>query len=165
MLGDVTFEGRDGFTHTGEGPAASPLSAAVAEEALELIEPGGPGRCGVRMKARVTLKPADHSRVLERAVIIGDHEQFLVRWGLLIRKVEKFQRFLVGVAGHASARHFVLQDAERRKQGRCLVALVIVRHRLEAAGLERQPRLRAVENLNLAFSSTERTTACAGGFR
>jgi len=117
------------------------------------------------MKARVTLKPADHSRVLERAVIIGDHEQFLIRWGVLIRKVEKFQRFLVGVAGHASARHFVLQDAERRKQGRCLVALVIVRHRLEAAGLERQPRLRAVENLNLAFSSTERTTACAGGFR
>jgi hypothetical protein len=54
---------------------------------------------------------------------------------------------------------------QRCKQGRRAVALVVVGHRASAALLDGQPRLRAVERLNLAFSSTQRTSALSGGLR
>ena len=44
------------------------------------------------------------------------------------------------------------------------MALVVVRAPLDLARAHRQQRLRAVQRLNLAFSSTHSTSACSGGF-
>jgi hypothetical protein len=73
--------------------------------------------------------------------------------GLAVDLVEKTNEFLMPMAGHALADNLALQHVESGKQGRRAVAFVIVGHRPAATALHRQPRLGAVERLNLMGSS------------
>ena len=52
---------------------------------------------------------------------------------------------------HAAADDIAVEDVESREQRCGAVAFVVVRHRPSAAGLHRQPRLGAVERLDLAL--------------
>ena len=66
---------------------------------------------------------------------------------------------------HALADGLAFQHVERRKQRRNAVTLVVVGHGAGASLLHRQPRLGAVQRLDLAFLflSTESTMAWSGG--
>jgi len=55
------------------------------------------------------------------------------------------------VALHAAADHGALEHVERGEQGGGAVALVVVGHSPGLARLERQPRLGAIEGLNLGL--------------
>jgi hypothetical protein len=57
----------------------------------------------------------------------------------------------VTVALHAAADHGTVEHAERSEQGRGAVPLIVMRHRLTAARLDRQSGLGAVEGLDLAL--------------
>ena len=54
-------------------------------------------------------------------------------------------------------------DIQRCEHCRRAMALVIVHHRPRASFLHRQAGLRAIQRLNLTFSSNEKTTAPSGG--
>ena len=69
----------------------------------------------------------------------------------------------MAMAAHAFADDLARGDIERRKQSRGSVALVVVGHRAGAALLQRKSGLGAIERLDLAFSSTDSTSALSGG--
>ena len=58
---------------------------------------------------------------------------------------------LMPAAGHALADDLAVERVERGEQGRRAVPLIIMGHRAAAATLHRQPRLGAVERLDLAL--------------
>ncbi len=70
---------------------------------------------------------------------------------LALDGIEKADEFAVAVALHTAADHRPVEHAEGGEQGGGAVALVVVRHGLAAPGLDRQPRLGAIERLDLAF--------------
>jgi hypothetical protein len=80
-----------------------------------------------------------------------------------LEAVKKAQELLVPVALHALPGDPAVEHVEGSKQCRRAVADVIVRHRPASTPLQRQAGLGSVQGLDLAFSSTESTTACAGG--
>ena len=65
----------------------------------------------------------------------------------------------MAMALHVVADHRAVEDVHRGEQRRRSVPLVVMCHRSGAALLQRQSGLRAVQRLNLAFSSTDRTMA------
>ena len=84
--------------------------------------------------------------------VIVDHEMEIHadrRAG--IDDIEKPDKLLVPVAGHAIADHVAVEHAQGREQRGGAVALVIMRHGPAAALLDRQPRLCAIQRLNLAL--------------
>ena len=72
-------------------------------------------------------------------------------WGLSLDRLEEPDEFLMPMTWHALADHLAIEHAEGRKQRGRTIALVIVRHRATAALLQREPGLRAIECLDLAF--------------
>ena len=64
--------------------------------------------------------------------------------------VEEADELLMAVALHVAADDGAVEDVEGREQRGGAVTLVVVRHRPGAARLHRQPRLGAVERLDLA---------------
>ena len=70
---------------------------------------------------------------------------------MMPKYLKAFEELAMPVAGHALADDCAVEHVESRKQGRGAVALVVMRHRPAAALLHRQPRLGAVERLDLAF--------------
>ncbi len=68
-----------------------------------------------------------------------------------IDKIEKPDKLLVPVPGHAIADHAAVEHVQGREQRGRAVALVIMRHGPAAALLDRQPWLCPVEGLDLAF--------------
>jgi hypothetical protein len=89
--------------------------------------------------------------MLVRGVVVDDQMQFPPGRRLAVDLVEEADEFLMPVAGHALADDAALQHVEGGEQGRRAVTLVVVRHRPAAATLHRQPRLGAVERLDLRF--------------
>ena len=64
---------------------------------------------------------------------------------------QELQPLLVPMPRQALADHGTVQRIEGRKQRGRSVALVVMRERLRAAPLQRQPRLGAIERLALAL--------------
>ena len=65
--------------------------------------------------------------------------------------IEEADELLMAVALHAAADDLAFEDVEGGEQRGGAVALVVVGHRPAAARLHRQPRLGAVERLDLAL--------------
>jgi hypothetical protein len=82
---------------------------------------------------------------------------------LAVDLVEEADELLMPMAAHALADDLAVEHVERGEQGRRAMALIIMGHRTAAAALHRQPRLSAVERLDLALPSTDSTSACSGG--
>ena len=61
------------------------------------------------------------------------------------------RELLMAVAGVTFADHLAVEHVERRKQRGGAIALVVVRHGSAPAFLQRQPRLGAVQRLDLAL--------------
>jgi hypothetical protein len=68
-----------------------------------------------------------------------------------VQAPQKFQPFVMAMPGVTLAYDLAVQDAQCRKKRRPAIALVIVRHSSTPALLEGQPRLGAIQRLNLAL--------------
>ncbi len=149
--GDVTVDGcleRDeGMEHA----ALEPLLCELGEETLDGVHPGRRGRREMEREARMPAEPLDHLGVLVGGVVVQDHVDQLARGHLALDGVEEADEFLVAVALHAAPDHAAREHVERREQRGRAVALVVMRHGAAAPALERQPRLGAVERLDLAL--------------
>ena len=89
--------------------------------------------------------------MLVGGVIVNDQMDVLLSRGLAVDGVEKADELLMPVAAHALADDLAVEDVEGSEQGGGAVALVIMGHRTATAALHRQPRLGAVERLDLAL--------------
>src|SRR5262245_20398213 len=111
--------------------------------------------------ARVPGQPRQDLGVLVAGVVVEDHVDQLAGTDLALETVEEAQELLVPL--HALADHRAVQDVERGEQGGGAVPDIVVGDRAGPTLLHRQSRLGAIQRLNLAFSSTDSTTAWAGG--
>ena len=100
---------------------------------------------------RVALKPGHDLGMLVSAVVIEDHVDDLARRHFGLDGVEEADELLVPMALHAAPDHLAFQDVEGGKQRRRAVPFVVMGDRPAASLLQRQPRLGAVEGLDLAL--------------
>ena len=99
----------------------------------------------------MTRQPSQHLGMLVRGVIVEHGMDQFAGWHVALDGIEETNEFAMSVALHASADHPSVEHAERGEQGGRAVPLVIVRHSLTTPRLDRQPRLAAVERLDLAL--------------
>lgn len=110
----------------------------------------------MRNEARVAFQPALNSGMLMRSIVVHHYMQLQISSKLFIQVFEKLQELLVTMASIALTDNFTLRYLKCGKERRGPIPLVIVGHRSAAAFLHRQPRLSAVQGLNLAlFIDTE----------
>jgi hypothetical protein len=76
--------------------------------------------------------------------------------------IEEADEFAVSVALHPAADLHSIEHAERCDHSVGAMTFIVARHGLAAPGIDRQTRLRVVDYLDLAFSSSESTTAWTG---
>src|SRR5665213_2255494 len=84
-----------------------------------------------------------------RPVVVDDQVQVESCWCLNVDLLEESNELLMAMARHAVTDHMSVEHAECCEQGRCPVALVVVRHSAAPPFLQWQPGLRAVERLDL----------------
>ena len=151
MLIDVVADGHDQLLDIAKHAAPQTSLREVAEEALDHVEPRTAGRREVHVEARMPRQPAPDLGVLVRRGVIDDEVQVLVGWRDVIDDAQEFQPLLVPVSVIAHADDRAIERVERREQRRRAVPFVVVRHRAAAPPLQRQPRLRAIERLDLTL--------------
>lgn len=103
------------------------------------------------MEPWVPLDPGLYPRMFVGPVVIDDQVQIHFRRSLRINRFEESDKLLVPMPGHAITNHSSIKRYHRSKQRRRAVPFVIVRHGAATPFLQRQPRLRPVESLNLRF--------------
>ena len=84
-------------------------------------------------------------------VIVEDHVDDLAHRDFRLDRVEKTDELLMPVTLHIAADHRAVENVQGGEQGRRAVPFVVMGHGSSAALFQRQPRLGAVERLNLAF--------------
>ena len=99
--------------------------------------------------ALMGVKPPSYSGTLVDGVIVEDRVNELAGWHRGLDPVQETDEFLMPVALHAAADDLAFEYVEGGEQRGRAVALIVVRHGPQAAGLQRQARLRAVERLDL----------------
>ena len=85
------------------------------------------------------------------SVIIHDQVQAQPGRCFAVDLFEEADELLMPVPRHAVADNLAIEHAQSGEQSGRAVALVIVRHRSATPLLDRQPRLRSIERLDLAF--------------
>src|SRR6266478_5763109 len=114
-------------------------------------------------KAGVPVEPRANLGVLVCCVVVEDDVDDLAGGNVGLDRIEKPYELLMAMALHTATDDLAFQDVERGKQGGGAMPLVVMRHCRATALLDGQAGLGAVERLDLDFSSTDNTTACAGG--
>ncbi len=132
-------------------PAANPLRREFAKPAFDEIQPRRAGRRKVQDKAGMRRQPRGDVRMRMRAVVIHDEVQRQGPRELAVESPQEFQEFLVRMVRETLPDDAPFRDVQRGKQRRRPVPLVVMGHGAAAALFERQPRLRAIERLNLAL--------------
>src|SRR5271167_4161347 len=110
-------------------------------------------------------QPSQHFGMFVGGVVVEHCVDRLLGRDLAFDGVEEADEFEVAVPLHAAADHRSVQHAERSEQGGGAVPLVIMRHGLERPGLIGNPGWVRSSAWIWLFSSSESTTACAGGSR
>ena len=96
-------------------------------------------------------QPGTDLGLLVGRVIVEDDVDGLVGGHFDFNGVQEPDELLMPVPLHIAADHRTIQDIERCKQGRGPIAFIVMRHGCPATALERQPRLGAIESLDLAL--------------
>jgi len=151
VIREILCDGGDQRWHTAERSSTKAVACEIPEPALDHIQPRARCRNEMKMNPWMTPQPRFHFRMFMSGIIIHDHMKIQSRRSFGIDLLEKTNKFLVPVPRHAIADHFSIQHAEGSEQRRRSVTNVIMRHSSAAAFLHRQPRLRSVERLDLAF--------------
>ena len=112
----VLLDGGNQLCHALEPPAADAVLGDQAEEALDLVDPGGGGRGEVHMEPLVPLQPRLHLGVLVRGIAVGDQVHVEVLWRLGIDPAEELEPLLVAMALHALADDLAGSHVEGGKQ-------------------------------------------------
>ena len=134
-----------------EGAALQAAAGQRGEEGLDGVEPGAGGRREVEGPARVPSEPGADLGMLVGGVVVEDGvDQLAGRHGGL-DPIEEADELLMPVARHALADDAAVEHVQRREQGRRAVADVVMRHGAGPTLLDRQPRLRPVERLDLGL--------------
>ena len=81
----------------------------------------------VESLALLRLEPTLHFSALVGAVVVHDQVHFLIRRQILLEVIQEPNKLSAAVPILACANDFAVQDVERRKQGSCAMALVVVR--------------------------------------
>jgi len=123
----------------------------LTEPPLDHIQPGTRRRRKVKMEPRMALKPRRHSGMLVRPVIVDDQMKSQLLRGLCVDLLEETDELLMTMSGHTIPDHSAVQHAQRGKQSRRPISLIIVGHRPTMAFPQRQTRLRPVQRLDLAL--------------
>ena len=84
-------------------------------------------------------------------IIVDNGVDGLVCRNIALDAVEKSDELLVAMALHILSDDSSIQNVQRRKQGGCAVALVIMGHGCPASLLHWQAGLRAIKRLNLGL--------------
>src|ERR1019366_8509007 len=93
---------------------------------------------------------ADFGMLVGR-VIVDDRMSCLASWNLGFDGIEKADELLMPMTLHVAPDHRAVKNVEGGEERRRSVPDVIMGHCALAALLQRQPRLRAVERLDLAL--------------
>ena len=96
-------------------------------------------------------QPTLHCLGLVGGVVVEDQVQVEVGRGLLVDQPQEADELGGAMAEHALADHRARLHVEGCEQRRRAMALVVVRHGRAPTALHRQPRLGAVERLDLAL--------------
>ena len=151
MVGDEAVDGGLQVDDAFEDAALETTLGEDGEEALDGVEPAGRGRREVERPAGVTAQPFDHLGVLVDGVVVEDGMNGLAGRDLALDGIEEADELLMAVALHAATDDLAFQHVEGGEQGGRAVSLVIMGHGPGPALLHRQPRLGAVQRLDLAL--------------
>lgn len=91
MHSDTLLDSGDEFEDAVKRTALQTLSANVAEETLDHVEPGGRSGREVNVKAQMLLEPTAHLGVVMRPVVVHDQVQLLMRGCLALDLAQKRQ--------------------------------------------------------------------------
>ena len=150
VFGEVAVDGDLQVGHTPEDAASDALAGDLGEEAFDEIQPRRRGGREMQTEPGMLREPPLHVRMLVGGVVVDHQMQIEIRRGPLVDHGQKPDEFLVTMTGRAVADDRAVQHVEGGEQSGSAVPLVVVRHRARSALLQRQPRLGAVERLNLA---------------
>ena len=145
---------RDGVFEIGNGfeDAASDFAPGDGrEESFDGIEPRGRGRSEVERPSRMVGEPLHDVRMFVRGVVVEDGVDDLAGRHGALDGFQEADEFLMAVLAHATPDDRSVEDVQGGEERRRAIAFVIMRHRPALAGFERQPRLGAVEGLDLAL--------------
>ena len=146
-LGNGSLKVRDAR----KGAAPYGFGSEFAEPAFNQVEPAGAGGDKVRDKAGVALQPCLHVGVLVSAVVVHHQVQGDLAGEFHIQAAQEFQKLLVTVPAIALADDLALQNFQGGEQTGGAIALVVVGHRAQTPFLHGQPRLGAVQSLDLGL--------------
>ena len=105
------------------------------------------------METRMTPNPGLHSRMFVGPVMSHDQMQLERGRRVAVNLLEETEALLMPVTRHTVADDCASEHAQRGEQCGRPVARVIVRQRSAASLLDREPRLRPIEGLDVAFRS------------
>src|SRR3972149_11707600 len=106
----------DESRHAAEGSATDPFACDLGKEALDEVQPRGPGGGGVEVKSWMLDHPRRHGRMLVGAVIVQDEMDVSPAGGWPLDLVQEGEKFGVRVAGLARLDHMPLEDIEGGEQ-------------------------------------------------
>ncbi len=148
---DIALDDGDELSNIVECSPAHTLYAQVAEEAFDHVQPRSAGRHEVHLHAWMAPQPALYFGVLMGRIVVGDHVQGQLRRRFGLQQFQKAQPLAMRVARLAHAEHLTVQDIQSGEQRGRSVPLIVVRHGLRSAQLQRKAGLRAIQRLNLTL--------------
>lgn len=151
MLLDEVIDGGLEVDDGAEGALFEAAAGELGEKALDGVKPRPGGRHEVEGLTRMPREPSADLRLLVGGVVVEDDVNGFVREQFGFDGVQEADELLVPVLLHVALDHRAVEHVQRRERRRRAVALVVVRHGRPSTALERQPRLRAIERLNLAL--------------
>ena len=132
-------------------PRLSRRRVSLENKVSTAFEPGARFRGEVEDEARMPRQPSPHLGVLVGGVVVEDDMDDFAGRDLRLDGVEEADELLMAVALHAATDHLAFEHVESGKQRGRAMPLVIVRQGAGPALLHWQPRLGAVERLDLRF--------------
>ena len=155
MFGDEAIDGclqvDDGYEDASLQSALGEPLGELGEEAFDSVEPGCRRWGEVEGPAGMPQQPLANLWVLVGRVVVDDGVDSLSGRHLRFDGIEEADELLVPVALHVMADDGAVEDVESGEQRGRAVTFVVVGHCSGAARLHRQPRLGAVERLDLAL--------------
>jgi len=112
---EVVVNGSFEFGDGGEDAATDALLSDQAEEALDLIEPGGRGGGEVQVKAGVLGQPCLNVAMLVGGVVVEDEVEIEFLGRLPVDGPQEAQELVMAAALHALSDHRTSGDIERGK--------------------------------------------------
>ena len=149
VLGDETVDCSLKVDEGTEDTSFQPPPRQFGEEAFHSVEPATGCRGKVEGPTRVPGQPGADFFMLVGRIIVDNGVDGLVCRNIALDAVEKSDELLVAMALHVLPDDGCIQNVQRRKQGGCAVALVIMGHGCPASLLHWQAGLRAIKRLNL----------------